>query len=287
MKTTSRRILAGTVGSLLLALGAVAAPATAAPAPTIASYSHADHPRDFNGDGNADLLARDSQGNLWLYPGNGYGGFDQRRKIGTGWGGMTAIVTGYFTLGGHNDIIARDRAGDLWLYPGTGHGRFEDRTRIGRGWNAFTVIQNYSLSPVYSGLLVRDRSGDLWNYGFNTATGHFYRHPRRLGWGWNTYTAIVFVGDWNGDDDYGDVVAQDRSGHLWVYAEDPFGTFYPRRRMAGAAPRLTQFISPWDWDGSNGMPDIMGKDAHGNLWVFSPTVRVHRIGIGWNGWILI
>ncbi|MFG3504060.1 trypsin-like serine protease [Streptomyces sp. NPDC047821] len=40
---------------------------------------------DVNSDGVADLLARDTAGKLWLYPGNGRGGFLARKDFGTGW----------------------------------------------------------------------------------------------------------------------------------------------------------------------------------------------------------
>ncbi|MFF8287788.1 trypsin-like serine protease [Streptomyces sp. NPDC016309] len=40
---------------------------------------------DVNSDGVADVLARDTAGKLWLYPGNGRGGFLARKDFGTGW----------------------------------------------------------------------------------------------------------------------------------------------------------------------------------------------------------
>jgi hypothetical protein len=40
---------------------------------------------DFNGDGHPDLVGRDAAGDLWLYPGNGAGGFRAAVKIGRGW----------------------------------------------------------------------------------------------------------------------------------------------------------------------------------------------------------
>jgi len=49
-------------------------------------------PGDFNGDGRVDVLARDSSGSLWLYPGNGRGGWLARVRIGGGWNVMTALV---------------------------------------------------------------------------------------------------------------------------------------------------------------------------------------------------
>ena len=47
---------------------------------------------DFNGDGKTDLIARTSDGALWLYPGNGTGGFQARKQIGSGWQGFKRII---------------------------------------------------------------------------------------------------------------------------------------------------------------------------------------------------
>jgi hypothetical protein len=49
---------------------------------------------DFDGDGRSDLVAREkSTGLLFLYSGAGTGGFLTRRQIGSGWGGMNAILS--------------------------------------------------------------------------------------------------------------------------------------------------------------------------------------------------
>jgi hypothetical protein len=47
---------------------------------------------DLNGDGKADLLARDTSGVLWFYPGNGKGSFSTRTRIGSGWNAMNALA---------------------------------------------------------------------------------------------------------------------------------------------------------------------------------------------------
>ena len=79
-------------------------------------------PGDLTGDGRADLLAREpSTGYLWLYPGNGRGGWLPRVRVGTGWNGMTALTSAGDLNGDRApDVLARDRSGDLWLYPRTG-----------------------------------------------------------------------------------------------------------------------------------------------------------------------
>ena len=78
-------------------------------------------PGDFSGDGKADIVARDSAGALWLYRGNGAGGFAAQTQIGNGWNTMNAIVgPGDFNNDGRIDLAARNAAGNLFLYFGNG-----------------------------------------------------------------------------------------------------------------------------------------------------------------------
>ena len=89
-----------------------------------------------------DMIARDSNGRLYLYPGNGTGGFSARSMIGSsGWNSMTSLVgPGAFDTGNtNNDVIARHTDGRLWLYPGNGSG-LSPRVQIGTGFNIFTMI---------------------------------------------------------------------------------------------------------------------------------------------------
>ncbi|MCE3292399.1 MAG: hypothetical protein K0Q84_1336, partial [Arthrobacter sp.] len=48
-------------------------------------------PGDLTGDGRADLVARDSSGVLWTYPGAGNALFGTRIRLGSGWNAMTGI----------------------------------------------------------------------------------------------------------------------------------------------------------------------------------------------------
>jgi hypothetical protein len=83
-----------------------------------ATFASAMKSTDFNGDGRADLLARDSSGVLWLYPGNGTGALLPRVKIGSGWNTMTALTgPGDLNGDGRADLLARDSSGVLWFYP--------------------------------------------------------------------------------------------------------------------------------------------------------------------------
>ena len=97
---------------------------------------------DFNGDGRADLLARErATGYLWLYPGNGSGGFAPPVQVGTVYNGLT-VIAAVGDLNGDRtaDLVGRDSAGNLWLYPGTGSGGLGARSLLGTGWDIATAI---------------------------------------------------------------------------------------------------------------------------------------------------
>jgi hypothetical protein len=49
-------------------------------------------PGDFDGDRFVDVLARDGSGYLWLYRGNGQGGWLPRVKVGNGWNSVDPLM---------------------------------------------------------------------------------------------------------------------------------------------------------------------------------------------------
>ncbi|MGW3376181.1 FG-GAP-like repeat-containing protein [Streptomyces hydrogenans] len=92
---------------------------------------------DMNGDGRADLYAREaSTGKLWLYPGKA-GALGTRVLVGTGgWNGMpTIIANGDWSGDGRPDLIATKTAdGMLYLYEGTGRGGLGAGDWLGGDW---------------------------------------------------------------------------------------------------------------------------------------------------------
>jgi hypothetical protein len=94
---------------------------------------------DWNLDGKADLIARDANGTLQLYPGNGAGGIGAAQTLETGWQGISVISVGDFNNDGAEDVLIRDANGALFLYPGDGNGSFEPRVQLGTGWQGLTM----------------------------------------------------------------------------------------------------------------------------------------------------
>lgn len=76
---------------------------------------------DYNSDGRNDLLARKSDGSVWLYPGDGKGTLLASRRVGTGWNVYDVLATGWnLDTDPNPDFVARRQDGSLWSYSGTG-----------------------------------------------------------------------------------------------------------------------------------------------------------------------
>lgn len=132
-------------------------------------------PGDWDGDGAPDVLARDTSGVLWMYRGNGTGGWlAGRTQVGWGWNSMTAIFSGRdFSGDGAPDIFGRDSAGNLWLYPGNGTGGWKARVHIGWGWQKMDLIAapgDFDYDG-HGDVISRDIAGTFWLYSGNGSGG--------------------------------------------------------------------------------------------------------------------
>jgi hypothetical protein len=154
-------------------------------------------PGDFDGDGNNDILGRDDEGDLYLYPGDGHGGWLDRSVVGTGWNVFDSIVgPGDFDGDAVNDVLGRNADGDLYLYPGDGDGGWKQPEVVGTGWQVFDkIIASGDLSGDGNvDILGRDRAGYM----------HQYRSDGQGGWegagtwgpGWGVMTDVIGAGSY-------------------------------------------------------------------------------------------
>lgn len=264
-------------------VSALAAPGTT-PTPPPAALSEG----DFNSDGHADVLARDSAGNLFSYQGNGSGGWinPTQVQVGVGWNVMTAIVSpGDFDGDGHNDLLARDSGGALWLYAGNGTGGWQPRVLVGVGWN---VMSRIIAAHDFNGdgkpdLLAVDGFGILWLYPGNGSGGWLSR--QLIGSGWNTMTVIAGISDFNGDGSP-DVLARESSGRLWLYPHTAAG--WKERVLVGTGWNgMTSIISVGDFNG-DGRSDVLARNGAGALLLYPGNGRAGwgataQVGSGWAG----
>ncbi|MFE4543434.1 S8 family serine peptidase [Arthrobacter sp. NPDC056727] len=222
---------------------------------------------DFTGDGKADVLARENSGFMWLYPGNGRGGWLARKQVGSGWNGFTSLVApGDFNGDRRADVLARDASGGLWLYPGNGAGGWLARTKVGSGWNGFTVIAGAGdiNGDGRADVLARDTTGALWLYPGNGRGGWLAR--TKVGSGWNPMTAILSPGDITGDRK-ADLLARDAAGVLYRYPGNGRGGFGAKVPVGSGWNSMGTITGRGDYSG-DAKTDVLAVDTNGALWLY-------------------
>lgn len=181
------------------------------------TYDRTEATGDIGGAATGDLVARDKDGVLWLYLGEGDGTFATRTRIGGGWGVYDKIAAGSdVTNDGRADLLATEKDGTLWLYKGTGDWRapFAGRVKAGTGYGAYNQITaTGDIGGAAAGdLIARDTSGVLWLH-LGKGDGTFAARTR-IGGGWDAYGDTVGIGDANHD------------GHPDLYAGGTYAAQY-------------------------------------------------------------
>ncbi|NUW33969.1 VCBS repeat-containing protein [Nonomuraea sp. SMC257] len=156
-------------------------------------------PGDMGSSAAADIIARDTAGALWLYPGRADGGLAARVQAGTaGWNGMNALAGyGDYTGDGKNDLLARTTAGALYIYPGTGAVTAGQvlgaRVSAGTGWETYTALVSTGDNDGdgRADLIARDPAGALWLFkGTGVASAPFAAREKIGNAGWNAFNAF-------------------------------------------------------------------------------------------------
>ncbi|MFE2580319.1 FG-GAP repeat domain-containing protein [Streptomyces sp. NPDC059378] len=190
---------------------------------------------DLNGDGNADMLVRNSTGELRAYWGIGQvyfaRGTNKSALIGKGWNAYNVLTSsGDLNRDGRADLLARDKAGALWFYAGTGKGTFRSRVRVGTGLSGYTALVGVGdLNGDGNGdLLGRDRAGNLYRW-YGNGKGGFAGRVK-IASGFNAYNALVGVGDLT-QDGRNDLLTRDTAGNLYRWAGNGKGGFAARVKI--------------------------------------------------------
>ncbi|MCB5168302.1 FG-GAP-like repeat-containing protein [Streptomyces bambusae] len=101
---------------------------------------------DYSGDKRPDLIARDTDGRLFLYKGTGTAAtpFAAREQIGSGWNTYDKLFApGDMDGDSKADLVGRDRNGYVYRYASTGNpgtGTFAARVKFGDGWNLYKSL---------------------------------------------------------------------------------------------------------------------------------------------------
>jgi hypothetical protein len=152
-------------------------------------------PGDFTGDGKPDLLGRTPSGALFLYRGNGAGGFTGGGvQIGTSWNMFNMVLgAGDFTGDGKPDLLGRTPSGALLLYRGNGAGGFTGGgVQIGTGWGIYrTIFSGGDLNRDGHVDIVGIKDDGSFTVYAGDSSGWFTQGGRRAGIGWTFPTVFA------------------------------------------------------------------------------------------------
>ncbi|MFF0484147.1 FG-GAP repeat domain-containing protein [Streptomyces sp. NPDC004435] len=230
--------------------------------------------------GSGAVVARDNTGTVYLYDPRGDGTLSPRRKASEtgGWAGVAQFAnSGSIPHTGKGGVVARTRAGNLYWYGATTRGVLTARDQLtdDGSWAGLHLLHSSSLTPDgFSSLgLVHD--------------GVLYFGRSTIGSGWGVYDALVGPGDLSGDG-RGDLLARDRSGVLYLYRGNGYGTaFASRVRVGGGWGAYDKLVGAGDHTG-DGRADLLARTASGDLYLYAGTGRASapftarkRVGGGW------
>jgi uncharacterized protein YkwD len=151
--------------------------------------------------------------------------------------------------------------------------------------------ESFTLSPDMNGdgrgeiLAVAADYGQLWGYAYSAA-GTIPADGLLLAGTPVSGQRIFGPGDWNGDG-RADVVTVDKSGYMWLYAGNGYGTVGNRVEIGhGWTPFRIIPAGDLTQDGAN---DMLAIDAQGRLWLYAGNGKggwkgqPKQVGQGWVG----
>jgi FG-GAP-like repeat/FG-GAP repeat len=231
---------------------------------------------DFNGDGNADILWRDSNGNDWVAYMNGVTPYPNPNVF--------ASIPANFSLLGTGDLNGDGLADPLWLDSNTGTlSAWLSSVSSGYKTTSFGAVSStWTVAAEGNGhILWRDTAGDLARWLFQGG-----QVTQSLGLGNVPSTFIIAgTGDFNGDG-YIDILWMDgNTGTLSMWFLNATGV--QSTAAVSAVAGSWNVAQTGDYDG-DGKSDILWLDTSGNLamWLMngaqvSSSISLGNVGTTW------
>ncbi|MEU8812526.1 FG-GAP-like repeat-containing protein [Streptomyces violaceoruber] len=216
---------------------------------------------DFDGDGEADIIARDASAALKMWKHNSGGYFNSPVDVTGGWH-FTQTVTGDFNSDSKSDIIAKDGDGNLKMWLGHGDGTFGAANQVTGGWNFTQTAAADFDGNGKTDLIAKDADGNLkiWAGRGDKTFGS----AQQLSTNWN-YTQTV-AADFDGDGE-ADIMAKDATGNLKLWTHNSGGYFNAPVNVTSGW-NFSQTTAA-DFDG-NGKADLIARnDSTGDLTIWA------------------
>ncbi|MFS3128170.1 FG-GAP-like repeat-containing protein [Nocardioides sp. Bht2] len=250
---------------------------------------------DANGDGKADLLARDAAGKMWLHPGNGKGGLGARVAVHRTWGGFDKITgIGDFDGDGKADLLMRYTKNQrFYIRPGAGNGRYK---KLLGPFNSLKGARAVSAAPV-TGSAHPDLvtvTGSTLSVIPHAGTVNV-SPPVYLGSGFNGSEMLLNVGDWDRDG-RNDVISKTANGDLRLHRNLGGNKFAAPVRIGTGFNTVTLLAAVGDVTG-DGYPDLMAQPKKSSMRIYpgkatgflpsyvakGPISGTEQLGLGrWN-----
>ncbi|WP_141389195.1 FG-GAP-like repeat-containing protein [Cellulosimicrobium cellulans] len=245
---------------------------------------------DMNDDGRSgDLVARDTAGRLFLYPGTGTGGVRGRSQIGAGWQSFSGIVSASRSGRGQDLYTVRSGNGELLRYSYQGQGDFQRvvATGVAGGSGVAELVPTGDFDgDGRRDLVVRRTDGDLYLHR-GTGGGRYAASGTRVGTGWQVMRQVVDGGNFLGDGNPS-LITLDTSGRIWLYPTTGTARFGARVLLASGVSNVDMIVTAGMWSGGR-VPDLLTRDSrtgdlqlrrgNGAALLGNPTT----IGTGWGG----
>jgi GDSL-like Lipase/Acylhydrolase family/FG-GAP-like repeat len=208
---------------------------------------------DFNGDGRADIIARDdATGALMMWLRRADGTFAGAVTVTYGWRPFSQTAAADFTGDGKADIIARDAAGNLKMWAGHGDGTFGTATQVTAGWDFTQTTAADFDGNGKADIIARDTAGNLKIWAGHGDGTFGAAAQLTAGWDFTQTTAADFNGDGQAD-----IIARDTAGNLKMWTHNPGGYFNGAQQVT-TGWNFTQTAAA-DFTG-DGKADIIARD---------------------------
>jgi hypothetical protein len=224
---------------------------------------------DLDGDGDADLVARDRDNKVWLVRGTGRNRLGDRKLLAEGWGGYDVIAgLGDLTNDGDPDLVVRGRRSQVtYVYPGNGRGGLQPR--LG-GFTKFAGIDFLAAAGDVTGtggadLVGRSRRGHLVVWGNNRKKN--IARIVRAGERFPDTNLLLNVGDWNGDGHNDLLSRRASSGELMFHAGRRGGGFEAPLRAGTGWNSVEMVAAAGDLTG-DGYPDLLAQHRRGAMRIY-------------------
>jgi hypothetical protein len=215
---------------------------------------------ELNGDGIADVVARNTAGDLLLYPGTGDGRLVGPSRIGAGWRSFTAVLSAG-RQGRGQDFFAIKANGDLMRYVYHGGAGFDRAvaTPVPTAGAQELVAPGDWDGDGRPDAMVRRQDGTLILHR-GVSGGTFSATGQQVGSGWQGMSQVVGAGNWLGTG-VPTLIALERStGRIWLYPGDGRGGFAKRSLLAQGAQGVDRIVAAGRFGGSR-VPDLLTRNA--------------------------